>query len=59
MLELITILSGIEDIQKEFWITLFSILGVVGTGLAGWLTTTIVGWLNQKIKDKKLARCIR
>ena len=39
-----------------FWPIFWSIIGTVGAGLATWLTTFIVGWLNQKIKDKKLAR---
>lgn len=41
-----------EQLKMIMW----SILGTVGTGLATWLTTMIVSWLNQKIKDKKLAR---
>ncbi len=39
-----------------FWPVFWGIIGTVGTGLATWLTAYIVGWLNQKIKDKKLAR---
>ena len=42
--------------MSQFWIIFWSIIGTVGTGLATWLTTFIVGLLNQKIKDKKLAR---
>lgn len=34
---------------------LWTIIGTVGTGLATWLTTMIIAWLNSKIKDKKLA----
>ena len=34
---------------------LLMIVGTVGTGLATWLTTMIIAWLNSKIKDKKLA----
>lgn len=30
-------------------------LGVLISGLMTWLTTTIVNWLNTKIKDKKAA----
>lgn len=41
-----------EQLKMIIW----SIVGTVGTGLATWLTTMIVSWLNQKIKDKKLAR---
>ena len=39
-----------------FWPIFWSIIGTVGTGLATWLTSYLVGLLNQKIKDKKLAR---
>ncbi len=39
-----------------FWPIFWGIIGTIGTGLATWLTTFIVGLLNQKIKDKKLAR---
>ena len=40
---------------SQFWVILWSAIGTVVTGLVTWLTTVIVGWLNQKIKDKKLA----
>lgn len=39
-----------------FWPIFWSIIGTIGAGLATWLTTFIVSLLNQKIKDKKLAR---
>ena len=39
-----------------FWPIFWSIIGTIGTGLATWLTAVIVNWLNQKIKDKKLAK---
>ena len=42
--------------MEVFWPIFWSIIGTVGTGLATWLTTFVVGLLNQKIKDKKLAR---
>ena len=42
--------------MSAFWPIFWSIIGTVGTGLATWLTTFIVGLLNQKIKDQKLAR---
>lgn len=42
--------------MEQFWPIFWSIIGTVGTGLATWLTTFIVSLLNQKIKDKKLAR---
>lgn len=40
---------------SQFWVILWSAIGTIVTGLVTWLTTVIVGWLNQKIKDKKLA----
>ncbi len=42
--------------MEQFYVILWSAVGVVVTGLATWLTSFVVGWLNQKIKDKKLAR---
>ena len=42
--------------MEQFWVVFWSIIGTVATGLATWLTTFLVGLLNQKIKDKKLAR---
>ena len=37
---------------KEILITVVSI---IATGLAGWLTTMVTSWISTKIKDKKLA----
>lgn len=37
---------------KEILITIIS---VIVTGLAGWITTLVTTWINSKIKDKKLA----
>ena len=34
---------------------LFSILGIILTGLASWGTTVLIQWLNTKIKNKELA----
>lgn len=45
-----------QGIWEGFWPMLWGIVGAVGLGLATWLTTFVVGLLNQKIKDKKLAR---
>lgn len=42
--------------MNAFWSVFWSIIGAIGTGLASWLTAYIVGLLNQKIKDKKVAR---
>ena len=42
--------------MTAFWPIFWGIIGTIGTGLATWLTTFLVGLLNQKIKDKKLAR---
>jgi len=39
-----------------FWPIFWSAIGIILTGLATWLTTAGVSFLNQKIKDKKLAR---
>lgn len=39
-----------------FWPIFWGIIGTIGTGLATWLTTVVVGWLNSKIKDKKVAK---
>lgn len=41
---------------NQFYAILWSIIGTIGTGLATWLTTLLVNFLNQKIKDKKIAR---
>ena len=41
---------------QEFYTILWSVVGLIVTGLATWLTSFVVGWLNQKIKDKKIAR---
>lgn len=40
------------ELEQIFW----GVIGTVVTGLATWLTTMIVTWLNSKIKDKRLAR---
>ena len=42
--------------MEAFWPIFWGIIGTIWTGLATWLTTFLVGLLNQKIKDKKLAR---
>lgn len=34
---------------------LFSVLGVILTGLASWGTTVLIQWFNSKIKNKELA----
>ena len=39
-----------------FWQIFWSAVGIIVTGLISWLTGYVVGLLNQKIKDKKLAR---
>ena len=41
---------------QDFYTILWSVVGLIATGLATWLTSFVVGWLNQKIKDKKIAR---
>lgn len=42
--------------MESFWSIFWSIIGMIGTGLASWLTAYLVGLLNQKIKDKKAAK---
>lgn len=42
--------------MEQFYVILWSAVGVIVSGLTTWLTTYIVGLLNQKIKDTKLAR---
>lgn len=38
-------------LEQIFW----GVIGTVVTGLATWLTTVIITWLNSKIKNNKLA----
>jgi hypothetical protein len=42
--------------MDELMKVILMIVGTVGTGLATWLTTVIITWLNSKIKNNKLAR---
>lgn len=42
--------------MEQFWAVFWGVVGTIATGLATWITTMVVSWLNQKIKDKKLAR---
>ena len=42
--------------MEQFYAILWSAVGVVVTGLVSWLTATGINFLNQKIKDKKIAR---
>lgn len=41
---------------KELWDIIWVVVGTIGTGLATWLTAFVVGLINQKIKDKKIAK---
>ncbi len=41
--------------MENFWEIFWSILGILGTGLATWLVTVFTTWMNSKIKDKKVA----
>jgi len=34
---------------------IFSVLGIIFTGLASWATTMFIKWINTKIKNKELA----
>ena len=40
--------------MEQFWVIFGGAIGTIATGLAAWLTTVMVNWLNRKIKDKKL-----
>lgn len=40
--------------MEQFWTIFWSAVGIIITGLASWLTTVGVNWLNTKIKDKKV-----
>lgn len=54
MSELMQILEQTELMQileQIFW----GVIGTVVAGLATWLTTVIITWLNSKIKNNKLA----
>ena len=42
--------------MDQFYTILWSAIGIIATGLATWLTTVGVNWLNTKIKDKKVAK---
>ena len=41
---------------QELMTIVWSALGTIVTAFIGWLTTTGIIFLNQKIKDKKIAR---
>lgn len=41
---------------QELVTILWGALGTLVTAFIGWLSTTAIIWLNQKIKDQKLAR---
>lgn len=49
-------MTVLVSLPAEFWGIFWSVIGTIAAGLATWLTTFVVGLLNQKIKDKKLAR---
>ena len=51
-----TMVLAAVTLPAEFWGIFWSVIGTILAGLATWLTTFVVGLLNQKIKDKKLAR---
>lgn len=40
-----------SELMQIFW----GVIGTVVAGLATWLTTVIITWLNSKIKNNKLA----
>ena len=41
---------------QELSTILWGALGTIVTAFIGWLSTTAIMWLNNKIKDQKLAR---
>lgn len=41
---------------NQLWVLLWTVIGTIVTGLATWFTAFIVGLINEKIKDKKIAR---
>ena len=41
--------------MQEIYKIIIAGVSVVVTGLMSWLTVVLVNWLNQKIKDKKIA----
>ena len=45
-----------NELMQKMQDVILIIVGTVGTGLATWLTTVIITWLNSKIKNNKLAR---
>lgn len=42
--------------SQEVFKLILSAIGLILTGLAGWVTTMLTSWLNTKIKDKKMAQ---
>lgn len=42
--------------MEQFYVILWGAVGTIVTGLATWLTAFLVGLINEKIKNKKLAR---
>lgn len=44
------------QIPQELWTIIWSALGTIVTAFIGWLSTTGIIWLNQKIKNGKIAK---
>ena len=42
--------------MEQFYAILWSAVGIIITGIAGWLVAVITSFFNSKIKDKKLAK---
>lgn len=40
----------------EAWDIIWSVVGIVATGLVSWATATLVAWLNTKIENEKAAK---
>lgn len=42
--------------MDQLWQIVLTAVGTIITGLATWLTVRLTTWLNEKIKDKQVAR---
>ena len=42
--------------MEQFWTIFWSVVGIILTGLASWLSITLTNFFNSKIKDKKIAK---
>jgi len=42
--------------MEQFYTILWSVVGVLATGLASWVVVVVTNFFNQKIKDRKAAK---